>query len=54
MGEAELDKREDAALDAFHQLLTASHFRLLSPEDWTTAQAEAFTVWGPSACSAPM
>ncbi len=42
--DAELDKREDACLDAFHQLLTSAHFRLLSPDDWATAQADAFTV----------
>ncbi|KAK9839613.1 hypothetical protein WJX81_000929 [Elliptochloris bilobata] len=45
--EAELDKREDACLDAFHRLLTAAHFRLLSPEDWATAQADAFTFTSP-------
>ena len=44
LSETELDKREDASLDSFYQLLTAAHFRLLSPEDWATAQADAFTA----------
>lgn len=48
LSDTELDKREDACLDAFHQLLTSAHFRLLSPEDWATAQADAFTARAPA------
>ena len=31
-------------LEDIHQLMQAAHFRLLSADDWKTAQAEQFTV----------
>lgn len=31
-------------LEDMYQLMQAAHFRLLSADDWKTAQAEQFTV----------
>lgn len=31
-------------MEDMYQLMQAAHFRLLSAEDWNTAQAEQFTV----------
>lgn len=42
--EEELDDMEMAFLEDMYELMQASHFRLLSEEDWDTAQDEQFTV----------
>ena len=43
--DAELDEGELCFMEDVVDLLEASHFRLLSDEDWQTAQAEEFTVF---------
>lgn len=40
----DMDEQEMTFLEDIHQLMQAAHFRLLSAEDWKTAQAEQFTV----------
>jgi len=40
----ELDEQEMTFLEDIYQLMQAAHFRLLSADDWKTAQAEQFTV----------
>ena len=40
----DLDEQEMTFLEDVYQLMQAAHFRLLSAEDWNTAQAEQFTV----------
>ena len=40
----ELDEQEMTFLEDMYQLMQAAHFRLLSADDWKTAQAEQFTV----------
>ena len=40
----DLDEQEIIFLEDIHQLMQAAHFRLLSADDWKTAQAEQFTV----------
>lgn len=40
----DLDEQEMTFLEDMYQLMQAAHFRLLSAEDWNTAQAEQFTV----------
>lgn len=42
--EEELDRQEVSFLEDIYQLMQAAHFRLLSEEDWATAQDEEFTV----------
>ena len=42
--DAELDEGELCFMEDLVDILEASHFRLLSAEDWETAQAEEFTV----------
>lgn len=39
-----MDEVEMIFLEDMYQLMQASHFRLLSEEDWATAQDEQFTV----------
>ncbi|CAL8464423.1 g3958 [Coccomyxa elongata] len=45
--EEELDDMEMAFLEDMYELMQASHFRLLSEEDWDTAQDEQFTFNSP-------
>lgn len=42
--DSELDEGELCFMEDLVDILEASHFRLLSEEDWATAQAEEFTV----------
>ncbi|EIE18772.1 hypothetical protein COCSUDRAFT_60075 [Coccomyxa subellipsoidea C-169] len=45
--EEELDEMEMTFMEDVWQLMQASHFRLLSKEDWETAQEEQFTFNSP-------
>jgi recombinational DNA repair ATPase RecF len=40
----ELNELEISFLEDIYQLMQAAHFRLLSEEEWATAQEEEFTV----------
>ena len=46
--EERLDREELRFMEDLVDLLEACHFRLLSAQDWQTAQAEEFTVSGPA------
>ncbi len=50
----DLDEQEITFLEDIHQLMQAAHFRLLSADDWKTAQAEQFTVSLPNASAPPV